>query len=280
MRHAGASAVTAKTARALLVYVFVAWCMVPLLWLISISVRPEVSAFKPNPFAAFAPTFSNYTGDFSTGGVLHGLEISAIAVGVTTALALILGIPIAYVTTQIWPSSSKASARIMLYYLSAIITPPIALLFPLYNAFDIVHLIGSVWCILILYTFFSLPLAVLLMRTYFLSVPREMREAARVDGASEWRVLTTCMMPIVRGGLVATAVLCVLQQWNEYMFASVLVSGTNATLPVVIASFLNFEGTQWGPLSAAGVVGAIPMVVFALLVQRQLARGLTFGAVK
>jgi ABC-type glycerol-3-phosphate transport system permease component len=269
-----------RLVRSVVVYLFAAWCIIPLVWLVSISLRPPVQAFTSNPLSTFRPTAANYVSDFSTGGVLGGLETSALVVGVTTLIALALAAPVAYVTTQIWETSSPSSAKVMLYFLGAVITPPIGLLFPLYNAFDLAHLVGSVWCLIILYTFFSLPLAVLLMRTYMLAVPRELAESARVDGAGEWRILGSCILPIVRGGIIATAVLCVLQQWNEFMFASVLVSSQHATLPVVIASFLNFEGTQWGPLSAAGVVGALPMVVFALLVQRQLARGLTFGAVK
>jgi ABC-type glycerol-3-phosphate transport system permease component len=269
-----------KAARTIAVYIFAAWCIVPLVWLVSISLRPPVDAFTSNPLSTFHPTLANYFYAFDTGGVAGGLKTSAIVVGITTVIAVGLATPIAYVTTQIWGPSSASSGRVMLYFLSALITPPIGLLFPLYNAFGVAHLIGSVWCIVILYTFFSLPLAVLLMRTYMLGVPHALVEAARVDGGGEWFILRRCIIPIVRGGIIATAVLCVLQQWNEYMFASVLVSSQNGTLPVVIASFLNFEGTQWGPLSAAGVVGALPMVVFALLVQRQLARGLTFGAVK
>lgn len=272
--------VNGKSARTFVVYLYAAWCIVPLVWLVSISLRPPVNAFTSNPLSAFRPTLANYANAFDTGGVTGGLETSALVVGITTLVALAFATPIAYVITQVWRPSSASSGRVMLYFLGAIITPPIGLLFPLYNAFDIVHLVGSVWSVLILYTFFSLPLAVLLLRTYMLAVPRELAEAARVDGAGEWRVLGTCILPIVRGGVIATGVLCVLQQWNEYMFASVLLSGQHATLPIVIASFLNFEGTQWGPLSAAGVIGAFPMVVFALLVQRQLARGLTFGAVK
>ena len=269
-----------KTARTVVVYLYAAWCIIPLAWLVSISLRPPVNAFTSNPLSSFRPTVANYVNAFDTGGVTHGLETSAFVVGVTTVIALALATPIAYVITQLWGPSSASSGRVMLYFLGAIITPPIGLLFPLYNAFNLVNLVGSVWCIIILYTFFSLPLAVLLMRTYMVAVPRQLAEAARVDGAGEWRILWVCILPIVRGGMVATGVLCILQQWNEFMFASVLVSGQHETLPVVIASFLNFEGTQWGPLSAAGVVGALPMVVFALLVQRQLARGLTFGAVK
>jgi ABC-type glycerol-3-phosphate transport system permease component len=239
-----------------------------------------VNAFTSDPLSTFRPTFANFIGDFTTGGLAGGLRTSALVVGVTTLIAVGLATPIAYVVTQIWGPSSAPSGRTMLYFLSALITPPIGLLFPLYNAFDMVHLIGSVWCIIILYSFFSLPLAVLLMRTYMLAVPHPLVESARVDGAGEWFILRRCILPIVRGGIIATCILCALQQWNEYMFASVLVTSQNETLPVVIASFLTFEGTQWGPLSAAGVVGAVPMVIFALLVQRQLARGLTFGAVK
>ena len=101
-----------------------------------------------------------------------------------------------------------------------------------------------------------------------------------IDGANEFKVLGYVILPLVRGALTACGILCLIQSWNEFLFALVLTTNTSQTLPVAITSFLSFEGTNWGPLSAAGVLGMLPIVIFALIVQKNLARGFTMGAVK
>ncbi|MGO2748145.1 ABC transporter permease subunit, partial [Microbacterium sp.] len=112
------------------------------------------------------------------------------------------------------------------------------------------------------------------------SFPREVREAAMLDGLGEWRTLFQCVLPNIWGATFATFVLALIQSWNEFLYALVLTSGDSQTVPVTIAGFLSFFGTNWARLTAAGVIGALPIVIFAIIVRKHMARGLSFGGVK
>ena len=101
-----------------------------------------------------------------------------------------------------------------------------------------------------------------------------------IDGLGEWRTLFQCVLPNVWGAAFATFVLALIQSWNEFLYALVLTSGDSQTVPVTIAGFLSFFGTNWARLTAAGVIGALPIVIFAILVRKHMARGLSFGGVK
>jgi ABC-type glycerol-3-phosphate transport system permease component len=151
---------------------------------------------------------------------------------------------------------------------------------PFYRTFFGIGLTGNVVGLTIVHTFYAILLAVLIFRSFLVNFPREIREAAMIDGVGEWRALFFCIAPNVWGGMFATFVLALIQSWNEFLYALVLVNGDNQTVPVTIAGFLSFFGTNWGRLTAAGVIGALPIVIFAVLVRKHMARGLSFGGVK
>jgi len=119
-----------------------------------------------------------------------------------------------------------------------------------------------------------------MMVTFFEDIPHELRDAARVDGARELRIFWSVILPLARGGLVATLILCVLFTWNEFFIALVLSGRDTQTLPVTITSFLTFQGIEWGPLTAAATLIMLPMVILGLLVQGNVVRGMTLGSVK
>ena len=134
--------------------------------------------------------------------------------------------------------------------------------------------------IILIYLVVNLPFAILMLNTFFEDVPVEIREAALIDGCSEWTCFSRIIAPIAKGGIAATAILTLLLTWNEFLIALVLTGQRTQTLPVAITSFLTFQGTEWGPLTAAGTMIMVPMLILGLFVQRYLVRGLTMGSVK
>jgi ABC-type glycerol-3-phosphate transport system permease component len=192
-------------------------------------------------------------------------------------IALVIGVPGAYSLAQF---NFRAKKNIGFFILSVRIAPPIMSLLPLFVVFNRLHLVGTRVSLVIMYIVFNLPLSVWIMQVFFRDVPRELREAAIMDGCSEIRTFLSIMVPLVQNGLLATTVLCMIQSWNEYLFALVLSGQDTQTLPVAISSFMTFQGIEWGPISAAGVVVMLPMILFGLLSQKNLVRGMTLGAVK
>lgn len=130
------------------------------------------------------------------------------------------------------------------------------------------------------YCAFNLPFAVWLLRGFFREIPNELREAAIVDGCSEFQVFWKIMVPLVGGGLVATSVFVFIGAWNEFLFALALTQSNAATAPLAVIGFRNEYGVQWGAIGAAAVMISTPVVAFAVVMQKYLVRGLTMGAVK
>lgn len=262
------------------VYLFVIWCIAPILWLVSTSLKNDVDAFASPPVWFFVPQFGNFIDAWVDGGMGHAMLTSATVAVVSSLLGILAGLPLAYLSTQVWPAESFSSARVTLAILLLTTVPPVLSLTPFYRTFFGIGLTGNVVGLTIVHTFYAILLAFLILRSFMINFPREIREAAMIDGAGEWGTLFRCVTPNVWGGMFATFVLALIQSWNEFLYALVLVGGENQTVPVTIAGFLSFFGTNWGRLTAAGVIGALPIVIFAILVRKHMARGLSFGGVK
>jgi ABC-type glycerol-3-phosphate transport system permease component len=268
------------TLRTVIVYLFVIWCIAPILWLVSTSLKSDVDAFSPTPVWVFVPQFQNYVGAWLDGGMGGSMITSALVAIASSVLGIVAGLPLAYLSTQIWPAESVASARLTLGILLLTIVPPVLSLTPYYRALFDVGLTGNAVGLTIVHTFYAILLAVLIFRSFLVNFPREIREAALIDGLGEWRTLASTILPNVWGAMFATFVLALIQSWNEFLYALVLTNGSSETVPVTIAGFLSFFGTNWARLTAAGVIGALPIIIFAIVVRKHMARGLSFGGVK
>jgi len=268
------------TLRVIAVYAFVLWCILPIFWLVSTSLKSDVEAFSREPVWFFVPQFSNYLTAWVDGGMGQSMLVSGAVAVISSVLGILAGLPLAYLTTQVWPAESTGSARLTLGVLLLTTVPPVLSLTPFYRTFFGIGLTGNPVGLTIIHTFYAILLAVLIFRSFLSSFPREIREAAMLDGLGEWRTLFQCVLPNVWGATFATFVLALIQSWNEFLYALVLTSGDSQTVPVTIAGFLSFFGTNWARLTAAGVIGAVPIVVFAILVRKHMARGLSFGGVK
>ena len=253
----------------------------PVYWMITISLKSEVDQFASPPrWFRFAPTLAHYYDAFFTRSFGRYLMTSVIVAGLSTLCAVTLGTLAAYGLAR-FKLRAKLDQRLSLWILSTRMFPPIVTAVPLFLMMRDVRLLNTITSLVIVYTALNLPFVVWMMRGFFRELPRELEEAAMVDGDSRLGALVRVILPLVTPGLAATAVFCLIVSWNEFLLALVLTQTDAAmTLPVGIAGRVTQYEIKWGVMSAAGVVAMIPILAFAMAVQRYLVRGLSLGAVK
>jgi multiple sugar transport system permease protein len=255
--------------------------LAPVYWMLTISLKSESDQFaSPPEWFAFTPTLTHYEDAFINRSFGRYLLTSAIVALLSTVFAMLIGTFAAYALAR-FEMRWQLNKRLSLWILSTRMFPPIVTIVPLFLMMRDLRLLNTITSLVIVYTAFNLPFVVWMMRGFFNEVPREMEEAALVDGDSRMGALRRVILPLVTPGLAATAVFCSIISWNEFLFALVL-SQTEAamTLPIGIAGRVTQYETKWGVMSAAGVVAMLPILIFALAVQRYLVRGLSLGAVK
>ncbi len=268
-------------ARSALLLIALLCALAPVYWMLTVSLKSEVEQFSVPPrWFNFTPTFIHYREAFIERSFGQYLLTSAIVALVSTLCAMLVGTLAAYALAR-FPLPHRMDARLSLWILSTRMFPPIVTAVPLFLMMRDVRLLNTRAALVIVYTAFNLPFVVWMMRGFFREIPREIEEAAMVDGDSRLGALRRVLLPLVAPGLAATAVFCLIISWNEFLFALVLTQTDAAmTLPVGIAGRVTQYEIKWGIMSAAGVVAMIPILAFAMAVQRYLVRGLSLGAVK
>jgi multiple sugar transport system permease protein len=255
--------------------------LAPVYWMLTISLKSEVDQFATPPrWFLFDPTLEHYADAFLARSFGQYLITSSIVAVVSTACALVLGTFAAYSLAR-FRLPYNLDRKLSLWILSTRMFPAIVTAVPLFLMMRDLQLLNTRASLVIVYTAFNLPFVVWMMRGFFAELPRDLEEAALVDGDSRLGALFRIVLPLVAPGLAATAVFCLIVSWNEFLFALVLTQ-TDAvmTLPVGIAGRVTQYEIKWGVMSAAGVVAVVPILVFALAVQKYLVRGLSLGAVK
>jgi len=255
--------------------------LVPVYWMLTISLKSEVDQFASPPrWFSFSPTLAHYADAFVSRSFGQYLATSATVAVLSTLASVTLGTFAAYALARFrWPA--KLDRRLSLWILSTRMFPPIVSAVPLFLMMRDLRLLNTTAALVIVYTAFNLPFVVWMMRGFFQELPREMEEAAMMDGDSRLGALFRIILPLVVPGLAATAVFCLIMSWNEFLLALVLTQTDAAmTLPVGIAGRVTQYEIKWGVMSAAGVVAMLPILIFAMSVQRYLVRGLSLGAVK
>jgi multiple sugar transport system permease protein len=261
----------------LLIFVVVIY-VIPTFWVISTSFKSEVDAFSiPPKWVFFKPTLDNYRTAFIDYGMLPNFKNSVIVTLGSTLLALALGTPAAYALSRF---NFKARENVMFWFLSTRMAPPILVALPFFLISRDVGLYDTLILLIIVDVLTTLAWVVFMMRSFFDDIPIDIDEAARVDGTSWIGALWHVVLPLAAPGLVATTVFCLIMSWNEYFFALVLTSVNAKTLPAAITSFMTVHGLLWGPMTAAGSVVMLPILVFTIWMQKHLVRGMTMGAVK
>ncbi len=258
------------------------WCVgltvaFPVLLLVLTSLKTETEAISRIPHLMFHPTFDSYLAINSETNYLHFAWNSVMLSLGSTLLALLLAIPAAY-SMAFRPT--QRTRGVLLWMLSTKMMPSIGVLVPIYLLFRDTGLLDTLFGLLMVDTLANLPIVVWMLYTFFQEVPREVLEAARVDGAGAFREVWNLLLPLSLPGIVSTSLLMVILTWNEAFWSLTLTASKAAPLTAFIASFSSPEGLFYAKLSAASTMAIAPILLLGWLSQRQLVRGLTFGAVK
>jgi multiple sugar transport system permease protein len=269
-RHAGAAATF------VLLAVGTVFVLLPLLWLLSTAFKKplDASALPPRYFAR--PTLHNF-GSVLGGPFGHYLANSAIVAVGSTAVALLLGVPAGYAFAR---SKIRGARLVNAWFVLAYVAPPVVFIIPLYIIYQHLGLLDTYPGLIMAYETGLLPFTIWLMRVYFSDVPRELDEAAWIDGCSKMRALWRVVLPTVWPGVATVGLLVGLASWGEYFGAVILTGPRTETAPVAVESYIGTMFSNWSELAAAGVVVVVPALLATIVVQRGFVRGLTFGAVK
>ncbi|MEU4398231.1 carbohydrate ABC transporter permease [Micromonospora orduensis] len=252
----------------------------PVYWMVNTAFKPRSEAMTSTPlFVPKAPTLGNFDAAISQTDFLLNLRNSLIVVGGSVVLALVLGMLAAAALSRF---RFRGRRTIMVAILIFQMLPGTALLIPTFLVFNQIGLLGTFLGLVLAYVALVLPFSIWVMRGFFIAIPVEVEEAARIDGASTWQILVRVLFPLVVPGVVATSVFAFITAWNDYLIAYTFMQDQDHyTLPVWLASFSTpLTGTDFGGQMAGSVIFSLPVVVFFLIIQRKLVTGISAGAVK
>jgi multiple sugar transport system permease protein len=270
-----------KVAVCVIAVLAVIWVVTPFVWAIVNSVKSLPATFSAGaiiPFVNFQPTLDSWREVLGDPQCLNCLLSSFIVSAGTTLLVLVLGTPAAYSLARFeFPIPSK---EIALWFLSQRVMPPVVVLVPFYILLVELRLIDTWIGLILLYSTFNLAFCVVIMRDIFRDVSREVEEAARIEGASLWQIFYMVALPLSLDGLIVTAIIVFAFSWNEALFASALTSQHASTLPAFILASRSTRGVDFNVAAVNTIIAIAPPVILSFFVQRYLARGLSFGAVK
>jgi multiple sugar transport system permease protein len=262
---------------AMLVVCFWSGLPIALIFLSSLKLPRDIFASPPSLF--FTPTLNNYARLWAeAGNIFSGMLNSLIVTVGTTSLAVLVSLLAAYAYSRYRSRLLSVSA----FFLIAIrLIPPIVITIPLFPAVNALSLNDTHFILIILYTAFFVSLGTFVMRTFIDQIPRELDEAAIIDGASRLQVISKVILPLSAQGIVAVAVFIIVFAWNEFLFAFIFTSSFAKTAPLALAELNDsFDGVQWGVVFAAASVQLVPILIFIIITQKYLVAGLTAGATK
>lgn len=249
----------------------------PIIWMVFASFKTETQAIQTPPVVIFLPTFQNYSDIFNRANyplfAINSIVISLVA----TAIMLIVAVPASF-AMAFYPT--KRTRGTLLWMLSTKMLPAVGVLVPIYLIAKDTGLLDSRIALIVIYMLSNLPIGVWMLFTFFRETPKAIIEASRIDGAGVWDSVVHVLLPLGLPGIASTALLSIILCWNEAFWSLNLSAHDAAPLTAFIASFSAPEGLFWAKLSAAATLATLPILMFGWFSQRQLVRGLTFGAVK
>lgn len=270
----------------ILVIIIFVFTVAPFSWLIisSISTKTEILSIPPH-WIPHNPTLASYKAIFFGGArttrtaryFKNALINSVIVAGSVTVFCLIIGSMASYSFTRI---KFKGRQSILLLILTTQMIPAVAIIIPLYIVMMNFHLLDTYMGLFIAYSSFILPLMIWIMMGYFQAIPKDIEDAARIDGCSRMGALVKVVLPLAAPGLAATGIFAFIIAWNEFFIALILTSINAKTLPVLVSEFSTKFGADYVMMSTGGVLASLPPVVLALAFQKFIIKGLTGGAVK
>jgi multiple sugar transport system permease protein len=254
--------------------VVVAMFLAPVAWMIATAYKPARDIFSIPPTILFTPTLENFRSVFHYFDIASLLESSFIISLGSAALSLLIGVAAGYALAR---ARTKWAIGIAYFFLAVRTVPPVATLIPFYMMMRDVGLLGTWWAVILLDTTLNTAFVVWMMFSYFRALPKEMEEAALTDGCtlfgSFWRVA----LPLVKPGMVASALLCVMFSWNDFLFSSFLTRAGSKPISVALLTAYGTKDISWGTLGALAHFSTIPIMLIALLLNRYFVQGLTRG---
>ena len=263
-----------STARFTVIGAIVAIFLFPILWMILASLKSSIDITNPSKMFDFVPTFDNYVKVFIAQDFFAFMVNSFIIAFAATLISLVVGLPAAYAISRYTVRSAGA------FVLLARIIPGVSLLIPWYVIFAQLGLVGTYWVMILAHTFVSLPVVIAIMSGFFDGTSIELEEAAQIDGLSLLGAFLRITIPLAIPGIATASILSFIFSWNNFLFALVLTGSDTKTLPVAIFNFIAYLSVDWGGLMAASVVITLPVMIFALFVQKHIVSGLTAGSTK
>ncbi|MCU6762339.1 Inner membrane ABC transporter permease protein ycjP [uncultured Roseburia sp.] len=249
------------------------WCF-PIIYMVVSSFKPEsqVGVFG----FVFQPTLENYQ-TVITPAFFDYLKNSLIVTVLTVIFSTLLAVPAGYGLAF---ATMKKPDNMYFWFVSTTFLPAIAVITPVYLIFNALHLVDSIWALVILYTGAGVPMMVWLVTNYFREIPKELVEAATVDGANKIQTFFKIMIPLIKNGVVSSALLVFILTWNEFFFAITITYSESATLPVYMSKWMTQQGYFWGKMCASGTLIVLIPIILGFFAQKSLVKGLTSGSVK
>lgn len=260
--------------RAGVIIVFTVWCALPLVWMVLSAFKKTVDIHNPEKLLLFTPTLQNFAGIVASSNLLEAAWNSLVVAVGSTAAAVVLGLPAAYVISR-YSMNKTAFALLVIRML-----PGIIYLIPWYIIFTKLGMVGSYGSLILSHLVIVMPMTIWIMMGFFASVPRELEEAAAVDGLTRPQAFVRIIIPVVKSGIATAALLSFIFSWNQLLFSMVLGSSRLKTLPVALFDFIGYASIDWGGLMAAAVLMSLPIFLFSIFAQRHIVAGLSAGATK
>ena len=257
------------------VAVIVSPAILVFLWMASLSLKNEIDNLAyPPVFIPARITFHNFVQVFSENSMGLYFWNSVVVSGLATLVAMAVGIPAGYGIAR------SGARRLTIVILIARMTPALSYLIPLFTVFQFVGLNNTLTALVIAHLVITVPIIVYVMAGHFETLPRELEEAALIDGGSVWTTFRYVALPLARPGIVVATILAFIFSWNNFVFGAVLGSRATRTLPAAVYNVLTFEQLAWGPLAAAAIVVTLPVLLLTIVIQKEIVVGLTHGGVK
>lgn len=267
-----------KVLSKVLFYISLALISVPVLfvfyWMILTSLKDGTQSTAFPPLFFFQATLKNYQDVLSKSPMLMFIFNSLVIALGSTGLGLVLGLPAAYSVAR------YNQSRLAVVVLIARMAPGVSYLIPWFILFSRIGLVDTYQALILTHLILTLPMTMWIMIPFFEDLPREIEDAALIDGCNRYGIFWRIAVPLTVPGIIASSILSIIFSWNNFAFALILGGDRTRTVPVAVFSFMTFEGVNWGGVAAAATLICVPVILLALIIQRYIVAGLTLGSIK
>jgi multiple sugar transport system permease protein len=261
----------------LVLLLIIGFCVFPFYWMIVTSFKNQQDILSSTPKFLFSPTMENYQRAVSKFDVALSLGNSLVVAVTTTLLSLLLGTPAAYAIARF---EFKGKKDLWFWFITNRMLSPIVLALPFFILARNLKLLDTQIVLILIYLTFNVPIVIWICADQFRNIPKELDEAATLEGYNSFSIFWRIGLPLVAPGIAVSAIFSFIFSWNELLYALVLTRKYAQTAPVVATSFMSGYELPWGQIMATGTMIALPVIIFSIIVSRQLVRGLTMGAIK